>query len=233
MRSDHPIRRIQVARTARLSGTLSRIVSHAKTRGIPVQFVDPRHLEAVSTTGAHQGVIALVSAHRTVELDELLERSRALGEPFLVLLDGIEDPRNLGAILRTAEAAGAHGAVIPKRRAAGLTPAAAKASAGAVEYLPVAVVTNMAQAVDFCRGSGLLTVAADPQAPRCYDEVALRPPLALVIGGEESGVRRLVRERCDLAVRIPMRGQVASLNASVAAAILLFEVVRQMRHSRG
>jgi 23S rRNA (guanosine2251-2'-O)-methyltransferase len=198
-----------------------------------VQFVDPRHLDAVSATGAHQGVVALVSAYRTLELEGLLEQARARGQPFLILLDGIEDPRNLGAILRTAEAAGAHGAVIPRRRAAGLSPAVAKASAGAVEHLPVALVTNMARTVEVCRDAGLLTVAAAPDAPQCYDEVALRPPLALVIGGEESGVRRLVRERCDLGVRIPMKGRVASLNASVAAAILLFEVVRQMRHSGG
>jgi 23S rRNA (guanosine2251-2'-O)-methyltransferase len=233
LRSDRPIRKIQVARTARLSGALARIVSQAKSRGIPLQFVDPRHLDAASATGAHQGVIALASAHGTVDLDELLQEARARGDPFLVLLDGIEDPRNLGAILRTAEAAGAHGAVIPKRRAAGLSPVVAKASAGAVEHLPVAVVTNMARAVDVCRAAGVLTVAADPDAPRCYDEVTLRPPLALVIGGEESGVRRLVRERCDMTVRIPMRGHVASLNASVAAAILLFEVVRQVRHTGG
>ncbi|MDR5683068.1 MAG: 23S rRNA (guanosine(2251)-2'-O)-methyltransferase RlmB [Armatimonadota bacterium] len=233
LHADRPIRKIQIARTARLAGTLARIVSHAKSRGIPVQFVDPRHLAAVSATGAHQGVIALISPHRTVELEALLKQATARGAPFLVLLDGIEDPRNLGAIVRTAEAAGAHGVVIPRRRAAGLSPAVAKASAGAIEHVPVAMVTNMAQAVKACRAAGLLTVAADPRALRCYDEVALRPPLALVIGGERSGVRRLVRERCDLTVRIPMRGRISSLNASVAAAILLFEVVRQHRHGHG
>jgi 23S rRNA (guanosine2251-2'-O)-methyltransferase len=148
---------------------------------------------------------------------------------LLVLVDGVEDPRNLGAILRTAEAAGAVGAVIPTRRSAGLSPAVAKASAGAALHLPVAGVSNMARAVQQCQEAGFRVVAADPRATLGYDEADLDPPVALVVGGEERGVRRLVRERCDQVVRIPMRGKVESLNASVAAAILLYEVVRRLR----
>ncbi|MDR7392268.1 MAG: 23S rRNA (guanosine(2251)-2'-O)-methyltransferase RlmB, partial [Armatimonadota bacterium] len=138
-------------------------------------------------------------------------------------------PRNLGAILRTAEAAGAVGAVIPTRRSAGLSPAVAKASAGAVMHLPVAGVVNLARAVEACKEAGFRVVAADPQASVDYDEAQLDPPLALVVGGEQRGVRRLVRERCDAVVRIPMRGRVESLNVSVAAAVLLYEVLRRLR----
>lgn len=229
LRAGRPLRKVQVAKTARLRGPLLEIVQEARRRGVPVQFVDPRHLDRVSVTGAHQGVVAWLSVRPPVELDELLERARSVRDPVLVLVDGVEDPRNLGAILRTAEAAGALGAVIPARRSAGLSPAVAKASAGAVMHLPVAAVGNMARAVEACREAGFRTVAADPAATVDYDEADLDPPVALVVGGEERGVRRLVRERCDLSVRIPMRGKVESLNASVAASILLFEVVRRIR----
>lgn len=229
LRSGQPIRKVQVSRHARLRGTLAEIVEEARRRGIPVQFVDPRHLDQLSATGAHQGVVALVAVRPLVDLEDLLERARSVPDPLLVLVDGVEDPRNLGAILRTAEAAGAVGAVIPTRRSAGLSPAVAKASAGAALHLPVAGVSNMARAVQRCQEAGFRVVAADPRATLGYDEADLDPPVALVVGGEERGVRRLVRERCDQVVRIPMRGKVESLNASVAAAILLYEVVRRLR----
>lgn len=229
LRAGRPVRKVQVSRTARVVGTLAEIVQEARRRGLPVQFVDPHHLDAVSATGAHQGVVAWLAVRPLVDLDELLGRARGSRDPFLVLLDGVQDPRNLGAILRTAEAAGAVGAVIPTRRAAGLSPAVAKASAGAVMHLPVAGVVNLARAVEACREAGFRVVAADPSGPRAYDEADLDPPVALVVGGEGSGVRRLVRERCHEVVRIPMRGRVESLNASVAAAILLYEVVRRLR----
>jgi len=228
LRSGLPVRKIQVARTARLGGTLARIVQEARARGIPVQFVDPRHLDAISQTGAHQGIVAFAHVIRPVELEDLLDRAASSTHPLLVLLDGIQDPHNLGAILRTAEAAGAQGAVIPKRRSAGLTPAVAKASAGAIAHLPVAVVPNLARAVQTCRERGFRVFAADVRGEP-YDRTDLRPPVALVIGGEGSGVSRLVRERCDGLVGIPMYGRVASLNASVAAGILLYEVTRQAR----
>lgn len=229
LRAGWPIRKLQVSRTAHLRGSLAEIVQEARRRGIPVQFVDPRHLDRLSGTGAHQGVVALVGVRPLWELEDLLQRARSTPDPVLVLADGVQDPRNLGAILRTAEAAGAVGVVIPTRRSAGLSPAVAKASAGAALHLPVAGVVNMARAVEACREAGFRAVAADPRAEVSYDEAALDPPLALVVGGEERGVRRLVRERCDQAVRIPMRGQVESLNVSVAAAILLYEVVRRLR----
>lgn len=229
LRAGRPLRKIQVARTARLRGALLEIVQEARRRGVPVQFVDPRHLDRVSVTGAHQGVVAWLSVRPLVDLEDLLERARWVPDPVLVLVDGVEDPRNLGAILRTAEATGAVGAVIPTRRSAGLSPAVAKASAGAVMHLPVAAVANLVRAVEACQKAGFRVVAADPRAPVDYDQADLDPPLALVVGGEERGARRLVRERCDASVRIPMRGRVESLNASVAAAVLLYEVVRRLR----
>lgn len=228
LRSGHPLRKIQIARTARLGGTLARIVREAHARGIPVQFVDPRHLDVLSQTGAHQGVVAFAHVTPPVDLQDLLDRALAAPHPLLVLLDRIQDPHNLGAILRTAEAAGAQGAVIPKRHSVGLTPAVAKASAGAVVHLPVAVVPNLARAVQACQERGFRVLAADARGEP-YDRTDLHPPVALVIGGEGSGVSRLVRERCDGLVGIPMYGRVASLNASVAAGILLYEVVRQVR----
>jgi len=229
LRAGRPVRKILVAKTSRLRGVLLEIVQEARHRGIPVQFVAPRSLNELSVTGAHQGVMAWLAVRPLLDLTELLERARSSQDPILILIDGVEDPRNLGAILRTAEAAGAAGAIVPTRRSAGLSPAVAKASAGAVMHLPVARVTNLARAVELCREAGFRTVAADPRATVDYDEADLAPPIALVVGGEEHGVRRLVRERCDAAVRIPMRGKVESLNVSVAAAILLYEVLRRLR----
>ncbi|MCS7172946.1 MAG: 23S rRNA (guanosine(2251)-2'-O)-methyltransferase RlmB [Armatimonadetes bacterium] len=230
LRAGKPLRKIQISRTARLSGSVARIVAEARSRGIPVQFVDPRHLDALSQTGTHQGVIAFAHVVPPMALEDLLDRACAQGQAFLVLLDSVQDPRNLGAILRTAEAAGAHGAVIPKHRSVGLTPAVAKASAGAVAYLPVAVVPNLPRAVEACKDWGISVVAAHLEGDP-YDQVDLRPPIALVVGGEGTGVSRLVRERCDRLVCIPMYGRVSSLNASVAAGILLYEVVRSLRRA--
>ncbi len=232
LRAGKPVRKVQVARTARVVGTLAEIVQLARERRIPVQFVDPHHLDSISATGAHQGVVAWLGVRPLVELDELLERARSFPDPILVVLDGVEDPRNLGAIVRTAEAVGAVGVVIPTRRAAGLSPLVAKASAGAVMHLPVAGVVNLARAVEVLQQAGFRVVAADPSAQRSYDEADLTPPVALVVGGEGRGVRRLVRERCDEVVRIPMKGKVQSLNASVAAGILLYEVDRRLRKQR-
>jgi 23S rRNA (guanosine2251-2'-O)-methyltransferase len=173
-------------------------------------------------------VIAYAAAHRTIGLDDLLAAARARGEPpFLLLLDGVEDPGNLGAILRSADAAGVHGVVIPLRRAVGLTPAVAAASAGAIEHVSVAAVPNLAQAVERLKAEGVWVIGADPASGRVFYEAPLRPPLALVVGGEGRGLSRLVRERCDLLVRIPRYGATASLNVSVAAALVLFEVRRQ------
>jgi 23S rRNA (guanosine2251-2'-O)-methyltransferase len=229
LRAGRPLRKILMAAGARTHGVLSEILDSARAQGIVVQAVDPRRLDAISRTRAHQGVVAFASQRPLLTIEALISAARAKGPPFLVLLDGIEDPQNLGAILRTAEAAGAHGAVIPKHRAAGLSPAAERASAGALAFLPVAQVTNMTRAVDTCREAGLYTVAAHADAATEYDAHRLSPPIAIVVGSEGRGVSRLVREHCDLLVRIPMRGRIGSLNASVAAALLLFEVVRQTK----
>ncbi len=200
----------------------------AREAGAVVVRVDRRKLDEMSATGAHQGIIAQAAAHEYAELDDLLRLAESRGEPpLLVLCDELSDPHNLGAILRTAECAGAHGVVIPKRRSVGLTAVVAKASAGAVEYLPVARVSNLTAAIRTLRERGVWVfgTAADGEVSLC--EADLRRPAAIVIGSEGSGMSRLVAEQCDYRVRIPMKGRISSLNASAAAAVLLYEAVRQ------
>lgn len=181
----------------------------------------------MSETGRHQGVIADVTAYGYSEVSNILQKAKDKGEePFLLLLDGIEDPHNLGAIIRTANQAGAHGVVIPKNRAVGLTATVAKASAGALNYTPVAKVTNLGQTIEELKKEGLWFVCADMDGTSMY-ELNLKGPIGLVIGAEGNGVSRLVREKCDMNAQIPMRGDIDSLNASVAAGILAYEIVRQ------
>ncbi len=208
-------------------GMLSKLVALASERGIPVKRVDTRRLDMLCPDTVHQGVAAALSAHRYASLEELFARA---GEepPFFVLVDGVEDPHNLGAIIRTAESAGAHGVICPKRRNASLTPAAAKAAAGALETLPVARVTNLVQTMEELKKRGVWIYAADMDGG-CYCRQRLDGPVALVVGSEGRGVSRLVRERCDGILSLPMYGSVTSLNASVAAGILLYEITRQ-RH---
>jgi 23S rRNA (guanosine2251-2'-O)-methyltransferase len=232
LRAGQPVSRILIARTAHGSGALRDILAEARRRSIPVQTVDGRRLDAVARGLVHQGVAALTAARALVDLDDVLAAARGRGEPpFLILLDGIEDPYNLGAVIRTAEAAGAHGVVVPRRRAAGLTPAVARAAAGATAHLPVAGVANLVAAMDALKRAGIWVVGADPAADERYDAGALVPPIALVVGAEGRGLHRLVRERCDRVVRIPLYGRVRSLNVSVAAALLLYEVARNRSHS--
>lgn len=229
MRGNRPVSRVLVATVAGLRGALGEIIREARSRGVIVQSVDRRHLDALARGIPHQGVAAVVAAAAPVTVDDLLERIRERHEkPFLVVLDGVEDPHNLGAVIRTAEAAGAHGVIIPKRRAAGLSPAVARASAGALAHLPVAQATNLAAMLDRLKGEGVWVVGADPAGAEPYDAAGLAPPIALVLGGENRGLHRIVRERCDRVVRIPLRGRVASLNVSVAAGLLLFEVARHL-----
>jgi 23S rRNA (guanosine2251-2'-O)-methyltransferase len=174
-------------------------------------------------------VIGLTAARAPVGIDDILGRAGSRGEPpFLLVLDGVEDPGNLGALIRTAEGAGVHGVVIPRHRAAGLTSTVARAAAGALERVPVAVVPNVVRAIEELKRSGLWIVGTDMEAPHPYYEFRLSPPLAVVMGGEGRGIGRLVREHCDLLVRLPMRGEIASLNVSVAAGVILYDVVRQM-----
>ncbi|MDR7519818.1 MAG: 23S rRNA (guanosine(2251)-2'-O)-methyltransferase RlmB [Armatimonadota bacterium] len=230
LRAGRPLRKLIVSRASGAHRGLGHLIGEARRRGIPVQEVDPAVLRRLAQTQTPQGVIAYAAAHAVVGLDDVLARARARGEePFLLLLDGVQDPRNLGAILRSADAAGAHGVVIPRHRSAGLSPAVAASSAGAIEHVPVAQVSNIASAIDRLRREGIWVFGADPGASEEVYGVSLEPPLALVVGGEGRGLARLVKERCDRLVRIPMYGATASLNVSVAAALLLFEVRRQMR----
>lgn len=207
---------------------LARLSAMAKEAGAVVVETDRRKLDQMSATGAHQGVIAVVAAHSYASVDEILQRAADRGEPPLVVVcDELSDPHNLGAILRTAECAGAHGVVIPKRRSVGLTAVVGKASAGALEYIPVARVTNLTKTLGELKEKGLWVfgTAAGGDTPLCKAD--FKGPAAIVIGSEGEGMSRLVSESCDFRVSIPMRGHISSLNASTAAAILLYEAVRQ------
>lgn len=208
-------------------GILNTILREAKKGNAIVSFVKKERLDQMSATGNHQGVLAYAAAYEYAEVSDMLESARKKGEPpFLVLLDGIEDPHNLGAIIRSANLAGAHGVILPKRRAVGLTATVAKTSAGAINYTPVAKVTNLVQTMEELKKEGLWFVCADMDGEVMYRQ-NLTGPIGLVIGNEGEGVSRLVREKCDFVTRIPMKGDIDSLNASVAAGVLLFEIVRQ------
>lgn len=200
----------------------------AKDRGIVYQFVDKRKLDKMCEGENHQGVAAFAAAHKYAEVSEILQKARDMNEPpFVIITDGITDPHNLGSIIRTANAAGAHGVIIPKNRSVSLGSVVAKASAGAVEHTPVARVTNIAQTIDLLKKEGLWIAGTALEAEQyCYD-CDLKGPLGIVIGSEGEGMSRIVREHCDFLVKIPMLGQTESLNASVAAGVLLYEAVRQ------
>ncbi|NLV58203.1 MAG: 23S rRNA (guanosine(2251)-2'-O)-methyltransferase RlmB [Clostridiales bacterium] len=223
LKSGRDIEKLMVAR-GELSGSAREIVQMAKERHIPVQQVDRARLDAITT--GHQGMLAFASAYQYHTVEDMLALAKEKGQdPFLVLLDGITDPHNLGAIIRTAECAGAHGVIVQERRAVGLTPAAVKASAGAVEYLPVARVTNLTQTIAELKKEKLWIYAAHMEGED-YTQVDYSGPLALVVGGEGEGVSRLVLEACDRRVSLPIRGQLDSLNASVAAGILLYAAMK-------
>ena len=228
LRSERPLRKVLIGRGTRHGGTLPEIIREARRRGVLVQYVDAHRLDALAAGTLHQGVIALTSATPLANVDDIIAATRARGEqPLLLVLDGVENPANLGAVIRTAEGAGAHGVIIPRHRAVGLTPTVAKTSAGALEYVPVAQVTNIVRILEELKAAGIWVVGADPEAHEIYHRARLVPPLALVVGGEGRGLGRLVREHCDLLVRLPMRGKISSLNVAVAAGVLLYEVVRQ------
>lgn len=208
-------------------GPVQTILREARKHDTVVQFVAKERLDQMSETGRHQGVIAMTAAYRYAGIEDMLEAARAKGEaPFLVLLDNIEDPHNLGAIIRTANLAGAHGVIIPKRRAAGLTATVAKASAGAVYHTPVAKVTNLTAVIRELKEQGIWFVCADMGGTTMYD-LDLTGAIGLVIGNEGEGVSKLVRENCDFVASIPMKGDIDSLNASVAAGVMAYEIVRQ------
>ncbi len=208
-------------------GATAPIIAKCAERRIPIKEVDSRKLDFLCEGANHQGVALVVAAYKYASVEEILENAKAKGEkPFIIICDGIEDPHNLGAIIRTAEATGAHGVVIPQRRSASLSPAAAKAACGALEYVPVARVTNLVNTIELLKENGVWVYAADMDGSDWVKE-NYSDGLALVIGGEGSGVGRLVKDHCDVVVSLPMRGKINSLNASVAAGVLMYEVARQ------
>jgi 23S rRNA (guanosine2251-2'-O)-methyltransferase len=227
LRSQRPLDKIYLVRANR-SKPLEEIRRLAREQGIAVQELGKRRLDQISVTQNHQGVIARAPVKAYVGIEEILAVAEDKKQaPLLLILDGIEDPHNLGALIRSAEGAGAHGVVITKHRAAGLTAAVSRASAGAVEYMPVAQVTNLARCLDSLKEAGLWIVGTEPSGEHLYTEVDLVGPIGIVIGSEGQGIRRLVKEKCDFLVRLPLRGRISSLNASVAGSLLMYEADRQ------
>lgn len=231
LRAGRPVERVYVAKGA--SGTaLAEIVELARRRGVTVQFDERRRLDRLAGGVVHQGVVAVAAPVPYSTVDAMLAQARARGEdPLLLALDEVQDPHNLGSLLRSVDGVGGHGVIVPKRRSAGLTMTVARTSAGAVEYVPVAQVSNLVQTLSELKEQGLWVVGADMAGEKELWDADLTGPLVIVVGGEGKGLGRLTRETCDFLVRIPMRGRINSLNASVAGAILLFEVFRQRRGS--
>ena len=227
IRAGRPLDKVFLARGS-ADKALAFIASSAKSAGVAVTECDRRKLDAMSATHAHQGVIAVAAAREYCTLEDILDRAAELSQdPFVVVLDGVEDPRNLGAIIRCAECAGAHGIVIPKHRSAGLTAAADKTSAGAAEHMLVARVPNLSAALETMKQRGIWIYGAEAGGGSPLWKTDMKGPICLVIGSEGAGMSRLVREACDFVMDIPLMGQVNSLNASAAAAVLLYEIVRQ------
>jgi 23S rRNA (guanosine2251-2'-O)-methyltransferase len=228
LRAGRPINRILLSRNIQRHSTIAEILRLSRQNGVPVEYVDDAVIQKYSFTGNSQGVIALAAAKAYISLDDLLKITRSKGEPAAYcVLDGIEDPQNLGAIIRTADATGFHGIIVRTRRAVGLTPIVAKVSSGAIEYVPVARVSNIARSLEILKISGAWIVGIDMNGDQDYTEVDYKVPVALVIGGEGKGVSELVRKRCDVLARIPMKGHLNSLNASVAAGIAMYEAFKQ------
>ncbi|MBG9547011.1 23S rRNA (guanosine(2251)-2'-O)-methyltransferase RlmB [Cytobacillus firmus] len=228
LKSERDINKIFIAEGSQ-SGQMQQVIGLAKSAGVLVQFVPKKKIDGMAE-GNHQGVIAQVAAYQYAEIDDLFAAAEKKNEaPFFLLLDEIEDPHNLGSIMRTADAVGAHGIIIPKRRAVGLTATVAKASTGAIEYIPVVRVTNMARTIDELKERGVWIAGTDAKGKQDYRQMDGAMPLGLVIGSEGKGMGRLIRDKCDFLINLPMAGHVTSLNASVAAALLMYEVYRK-RH---
>ncbi len=212
----------------RHDGRIRELLSLARAKGVPFTREPKARLTIRAGTPNHQGVVALVAGAKYLEVEELLDLAKRKGEsPFFLVLDGVEDPRNFGSILRTAEAAGVEGVIVPKHRAVGLNQTVAKVACGALEYIGVARVANIPSCLERLKAEGFWIIGADPRSPRVLYEADFRGPLALVVGGEDVGLRPMVKARCDLLVSIPMKGQISSLNTAVATAILVFEAIRQ------
>ncbi|MBS4197840.1 23S rRNA (guanosine(2251)-2'-O)-methyltransferase RlmB [Lederbergia citri] len=232
LKSDRDINKIWIAEGSQ-KGQMQVIVKLAKERNVLVQYVPKQKIEQ-NTKENHQGVIAQVAAYQYAELDDLFAHASKKGEdPFFLILDELEDPHNLGSILRTADAAGVHGIIIPKRRAVGLTATVAKLSTGAIEYIPVARVTNIARTIEEIKERGIWVFGTDAKGSQDYRKMDATMPLAIVIGSEGKGIGRLIREKCDFLIHLPMSGHVTSLNASVAAALLMYEVHRKRNPLEG
>jgi 23S rRNA (guanosine2251-2'-O)-methyltransferase len=229
LKSGRTINKLLVAKGSK-EGSINKIIRIAKDNGIVVQEVSREKLDNISESKSHQGVIALVAAKDYVEVDDILEYAASKNEhPFVVILDEIQDVHNFGSILRTADAVGVHGVIIPKRRSVSLNSSVAKTSAGAIEYVKVARVSNIAATIEGLKKSGLWIVGTEMSGEKTFYNADLKGPIALVIGSEGEGIGRLIKEKCDFLVSIPMKGEVASLNASVAAGIVMYEALKQRR----
>lgn len=232
LRANQSVDKILLAEGTKARGVLAEIIALARTKEVPLQWVERRELDKVSPH--HQGVVAQVGEYQYASMEDILALAQERGEkPLVLILDCLQDVHNLGSLLRTAEAVGAHGVVIPQRRAVGVTAAVRKASAGAVEHLLVARVTNLARTIEGLKEVGLWVIGLDAAGSQTYDQMDLDLPLALVVGSEGRGLGRLVREKCDLLVKLPMRGRVSSLNAAVAGSIVLYEAWRQRAQREG
>jgi 23S rRNA (guanosine2251-2'-O)-methyltransferase len=233
LRSGRLVQRLLIASQRKMDRDVLEIVRLAHVKGIEVRITTREALNREVPNVLHQGVVAIASAQQYATLDDILKIPERKGQPALFLiLDGIEDPRNLGAILRSAEAAGVHGIIIPERRAAGLTETVAKAAAGALEYVPVAKVVNIVNTIEEFKKNGVWVTGAEAGGETVYWDADFVRPTALVLGGEDKGVRRLVKAHCDCLVSLPLKGHISSLNVSVAAGALLYEVLRQRRKSK-
>jgi len=226
LESEKDINKIYV-QSGEKHGSIMKIIAKAKANGVVVQEVQKRKLDEMSTSNNHQGVIAIVPPFQYVEVDDILDEAKKRGEePFIIILDGIEDPHNLGSIIRTAETAGVHGVIIPKRRAASVNATVSKTSAGAVEYMKIARVNNINETIKELKDKGIWICGTDMDAKTLHYEQDYKMPIAIVIGNEGKGMSRLTKENCDFLVKILMKGKISSLNASVSAGIIMYEVVK-------
>jgi 23S rRNA (guanosine2251-2'-O)-methyltransferase len=228
LRSGRPIGKIFLAKNVERHSVIAEIIHLAKTKGIPLDYVERPAIDRQSETGAHQGILAYTISKEYLELDELLTISKDKNEnPLYIILEGIEDPHNLGAILRTAEASGIHGVIVREKRAVGLTPTVEKASAGATEYIPISRVTNISQTIEYLKKNNIWVVGIDQAGKTNYTRMDYKTPTAIVIGGEGKGLSDLVKKHCDFLASIPMKGKITSLNASVAAGVVMYEAFKQ------
>lgn len=228
LKTNHPIDKILISKDIGRHSTIAEILHLSKQKGVPLIYLEKSKLDNISQTKSHQGIIAYVPEKEYVEVEDILSLAKKKNEqPFIIILDSMEDPHNLGAILRSAEATGAHGIIIPKRRSVGLTPTVAKTSAGAIEYMSVAKVANLSNAISKLKKQNIWVIGIESKGKTSYIKFDFKMPIAIVIGSEGKGISRLVKENCDELLSIPMKGKITSLNASVAAAVVMYEVLKQ------